>query len=133
MMLRGCVVGLLTALLAACGIREPLISIQARGTEFWFRTPDGRVPTILHINVNPVDASWRAVGPVACLLEVKSSGGSSRVGTWTYGTQLPELATQTCRPLKPRSWYRIGVAGSGFGNVLFSTDDQGRVTIRDEP
>jgi hypothetical protein len=132
MMARRCIMAVFVAALAACGIQEPSIVIQARGTEFWFRTPDGRAPAILHINVNPVDASWRAVDPVVCLLDARPSGGTGRVARWTYGTELPELAIRTCGPLRPRSWYRIGVAGSGFGNVLFSTDDHGRVTVRGE-
>jgi hypothetical protein len=126
-------IAVLAALLAGCGVGEPLIHIEARENEFRFRTRDGKLPTVTRINVNPVDSRWRAVDPVVCLLGYRIGSGAGPVGAWIYGTELPTLQIRKCVPLAPQSWYRIGVGGTGGGTALFSTDARGRITIRETP
>ena len=130
MMVRAPAIAVLVAAFGACGISEPTIVIEASGNQFRFHGyRDGRAPTLNRINVNSVDASSRSIDPVVCLLDARTDRDGEPVASWTYGSELPTLAIQQCRPLAPRSWYRIGVSGMGHGNSLFFTDAQGNVTV----
>ena len=95
--------------------------------EFGYCKDEGRSPPLISIDVGELDAAGHEREPLVCRLSLRPNTGTTPIGAWTYGTDLPSLATERCTPLEAGRSYRVSIQGGGNGSEVFTLSPAGEL------